>query len=93
LYFFSGIAVDLCMNLLERIEIHPQILAGKPVIKGTRISVHYILGLLTHGESPESIVKDHPNITTDDVYACIEFASEVLQDTSFVLFPKERAKG
>jgi len=76
------------MNLLERIELNPQIMTGKPVIKGTRITVHFILGLLSHGESPQSIVADHPNITTDDIYACIEFASEVLQDTSFVQFPK-----
>jgi len=76
------------MNLLERIEVNPQIMTGKPVIKGTRVTVQYILGLLSHGEKPELIVRDHPNITTDDIYACIEFASEVLQDTSFVRFPK-----
>jgi uncharacterized protein (DUF433 family) len=76
------------MNLLDKIVINSEIMAGKPVIKGTRITVQYILGLLSHGESPELIVKDHPNITTDDIYACIEFASEVLQDTSFVHFPK-----
>jgi uncharacterized protein (DUF433 family) len=79
------------MNFLERIEINPQIMAGKPVIKGTRVTVQYVLGLLSHGESPESIVADHPNITTDDVFACIEFASDVLQDTSFVRFPKSAA--
>jgi uncharacterized protein (DUF433 family) len=79
------------MNLLERIEVNPQIMTGKPVIKGTRITVQYVLGLLSHGENSESIVRDHPNITTDDIYACIEFASEVLQDTSFVRFPKSAA--
>ncbi len=45
--------------LLKRIELNPEILAGKPVIKGTRLSVQFILGLLAHGETPQSIIEEY----------------------------------
>ena len=69
--------------LLNRIELNPEILAGKPVIKGTRLSVQFILGLLAHGETPKSIIEEYNYITEEDVRACLLFANEVLENNFF----------
>lgn len=58
-------------KLLERIEINPQILAGKPVIKGTRISVELILRMLSQGISVEKILEEYPHLTEEDVKAAL----------------------
>ena len=58
-------------KLLERIEINPQILAGKPVIKGTRISVELILRMLSQGISVEEILEEYPHLTEEDVKAAL----------------------
>ena len=79
------------MELLDRIETNPKIMAGKPVIKGTRLTVQYILGLLSHGETMESVLKEYDYIIADDIYACFEFASKVLGDTTFVPYQTEIA--
>jgi len=65
-------------KLLERIEINPQILAGKPVIKGTRISVELILRMLSQGISVEEILKEYPHLTEEDVKAALAYAAEAL---------------
>jgi uncharacterized protein (DUF433 family) len=64
--------------LLHRIELNPEVLAGKPVIKGTRLSVQFILGLLAHGETPQSIIEEYNYITEEDIRACLLFARELL---------------
>ena len=69
--------------LLKRIELNPEILAGKPVIKGTRLSVQFILGLLAHGETPESIIEEYNYITEKDIRACLLFANEVMENNFF----------
>ena len=71
-------------ELLERITINPKIMVGKPVIRGTRLTVEYILGLLAHGISMEAILEEYPGRAKDDIYACLLFASKSLQDASFV---------
>jgi len=58
-------------ELLKRIEINPQILAGKPVIKGTRISVELILRMLSQGISVEEILEEYPHLTEEDVKAAL----------------------
>ena len=58
-------------KLLERIEINPKILAGKPVIKGTRISVELILRMLSQGISVEEILEEYPHLTEEDVKAAL----------------------
>lgn len=58
----------------NRIETNPQILLGKPVIKGTRIPVYLILDLLAEKRSFEEILKAYPDIEKDDIYAALEFA-------------------
>lgn len=61
------------MNLQERIEIRPDVLHGMPVIKGTRISVELILRKLAANIPAEQIAAEHPQITTEDVYAAEAF--------------------
>ncbi|MEK6680808.1 MAG: DUF433 domain-containing protein [Nitrospirota bacterium] len=60
---------------IERIVSNPKICSGKPCIKGTRIPVHIILDLLAAGESFEGIKKAYPNITDEDIRACLLYAS------------------
>ena len=66
--------------LLERIEINPKILVGKPIIRGTRISVELILSLLADGWSFEDIQRNYPRVTPEDIRACIAYANEMVQD-------------
>ena len=70
--------------LLERIVLNPQVLAGKPVIRGTRLSVEYILNLLAHGSTITEIIEEYRNLTTEDIQACILFASKSLSNTTFM---------
>jgi uncharacterized protein (DUF433 family) len=53
----------------ERIVLDPTVLAGKPVVRGTRISVEHVIGLLAQGWSPAEILQNHPNLTAEDVAA------------------------
>ena len=71
-------------ELLERIAINPRVMVGKPVIRGTRLTVEYILGLLAHGTTIEEILEEYPGVEKNDIYACLLFASKTLQDASFV---------
>ena len=71
-------------KLLEHIVMNPKIMVGKPVIKGTRLTVQYILGLLASGEAIEEILKEYKNLTREDIIACLLFATEALEDTTFL---------
>ena len=66
-------------------------MAGKPVIRGTRLAVEYILGLLAHGTAMEEILEEYPGLVRDDIYACLLFASKTLQDASFIPIEAEAA--
>ena len=59
----------------ERIVVDPEILAGKPVIRGTRIAVAFILELLAAGQSEREILANYPGLTREDVLACLSYAS------------------
>ena len=59
----------------ERIEINPKIMFGKPVIKGTRITVEHILRKLAGGMTLEEIIADHPHLSPDDIYAAAAFTA------------------
>ncbi len=62
-------------KFIERIVSDPQVCSGKPCIKGTRIPVHIILDLLAAGENFTGIKKAYPNITDEDIRACLSYAS------------------
>ena len=70
-------------DLLARISCDPAVLAGKPVIAGTRVSVDYVLNLLAHGASVEEIVEEYAGLTPDDIRACLLFAQKAIESTSF----------
>jgi len=63
-------------QLLERITLNPKIMTGKPVIKGTRLTVEYILGLLAAGATPAEILEEYDGLTPEDFQACFLFATK-----------------
>ncbi len=63
------------MSFSERIVMDPEILAGKPVIRGTRLAVELILELLAAGETEEYLLENYPGITHEDILACLGYAS------------------
>lgn len=76
-------------GILDRIIVDPKILAGKPVIRGTRLSVQFILGMLGSGATAADIITEYPGLTLDDVRACLMFAQRSLEDITFVPLVKE----
>ena len=64
------------MNLLDRIQIDPEIRSGKPCIRHTRITVYDILEYLAGGMSQDQVLKDFPSLTADDIRAALAFAAE-----------------
>ena len=71
-------------NLLARITSSPRILAGKPIIRGTRLSVEFILNLLAHGAAEAEILAEYEGLVPEDLAACLLFASKSLENTSFM---------
>ena len=67
------------MTETERIVLDPAILSGKPVIRGPRLSVEFVIGLLADGWSEEDIVRNYPGITHEDIRACLAYARDVLR--------------
>jgi uncharacterized protein (DUF433 family) len=61
-------------KLLRRITANPEIFGGKPIIRGLRISVEMILGLLAQGETHETILTDYPDLEPEDLRACLAYA-------------------
>ncbi|MGC1120850.1 MAG: DUF433 domain-containing protein [Candidatus Methanofastidiosia archaeon] len=72
------------IKLLERIELNPAVMTGKPVIRGTRLTVQYILNLLAHGATVDDILTEYKGLTRDDILACLLYASETLESTTFM---------
>ena len=70
-------------DLLERIVLNPKVMAGKPVIRGTRLPVEYILNLLAHGAKEIDILDEYKGLNTADIQACILFATKSLENTDF----------
>ncbi len=65
--------------MAERIIVDKEILLGKPVIKGTRISVEFVLELLSSGMSVEEIIKEYPHLSRKDILAALDYATRVLR--------------
>lgn len=74
---------------LERITIDRDVMAGKPVIRGTRLTVEFIIGLLAHGNTPEDILAEYPRLQAEDIRACLLFASRAMESASFLPLARE----
>lgn len=66
------------MSWQDRISVDPSVLVGKPVIKGTRLAVEFIVELLAQGWTEEEIFRNYPGVEHEDILACLAYASEVL---------------
>ena len=64
------------MNLLDRISIDPAVRFGKPCVRGTRIAVGDVLGYLAGGMSEDRLLTDFPQLTREDIRACLAYAAE-----------------
>lgn len=71
-------------QLLNRISINPKVMVGKPVIRGTRLTVEFILNLLAHGTTTEEILKEYQGLKPEDIQACLLFASRSMESTEFM---------
>jgi uncharacterized protein (DUF433 family) len=78
-------------QLLERITLDPQVMLGKPVIKGTRLTVEYVLNLLAHGATVTEILEEYQGLMPEDIQACLLFATRSLANTSFMPLVMEPA--
>lgn len=77
----AGAVSELIVNeqqLLKRVTANPEIFGGKPIIRGMRISVESVLGLLAQGESVEAILADYPGLEREDIQACLAYAHTIL---------------
>jgi uncharacterized protein (DUF433 family) len=74
-------------NMAQRIVVDSKIMVGKPVIRGTRLTVQYILELLAQGGTPQQIIAEYSGITQEDIAACLIFAAQTLGNTSFIPSP------
>lgn len=70
--------------LLERITVNPKVMVGKPVIRGTRLTVEFILNLLAHGATIIEVLDEYQGLTLEDIQACLLFARESLSRTEFM---------
>lgn len=78
------------MNWQERISISREVLNGKPVVKGTRLAVEFIVDLLARGWSEAEILRNYPGLTREDILACLAYASDVLRTEKVYPLPSGR---
>jgi len=72
------------MELLERITVNPAVMAGKPVIQETRLTVAHVLNLLAHGQSTDDILQEYPGLRQEDLQACLLFGAKSLDSATFM---------
>ena len=70
-------------KLLERITVNPDIFGGKPIIRGRRLAVEHILGMLAAGDSPEAILSGYSWLEAEDIQACLLYARKVIGQERF----------
>ena len=71
-------------ELLQRIVLDPKIMVGKPIIRGTRLTVEFIIGLMAHGASETEIIQEYTDLAPQDIQACLLFASRTLSGYSYM---------
>ena len=65
-------------KLLERITVNPNIFGGKPIIRGRRLAVEHVLGMLAAGDTPETILSGYPWLEPEDIQACLVYARRLV---------------
>ena len=75
------------MDWKDRISVDPRVLVGKPIIKGTRIAVEFVMELLGRGWTVEQILHEYDHLTREDIQACLSYASDVLKSERVYLLP------
>lgn len=78
-------------QLLDRIVLDPKVMVGKPVIRGTRLTVDFILNLLAHGTMEDDILNEYKGLEIEDIQACFLFATKSLKNTDFMPLMEEPA--
>mgnify|MGYP001293447644 CR=1 FL=1 len=75
------------MDWRDRIIIDAGVLVGKPIVKGTRISVEFVIDLLARGWTVEQILKDYDHLTPEDIRACLAYAGELVREEKVYSLP------
>jgi uncharacterized protein (DUF433 family) len=75
------------MTWQDRITIDPNVLVGKPIVKGTRISVEFVVDLLGRGWTTAEVLNDYDHLKPEDIQACLAYASDVLKSEKVYLLP------
>lgn len=73
--------------LLDRIVVNPAIFGGKPIVRGRRLAVEHVLGMLAHGDTPETILEGCPWLEREDIQACLEYARRLVAHERVELHP------
>lgn len=75
------------MKWQERITVDPKVLVGKPVVKGTRIAVEFVVDLLARGWTVDLILREYDHLTVEDIQACLAYARDTLKSEQVYLVP------
>lgn len=78
-------------ELLQRITVNPKIFGGKPIIRGRRLAVEHVLGMLAAGDTIETVLEGYPWLEPEDVQACLVYARKIVGHERLELFPVESA--
>ena len=76
-------------KLLKRITINPKIFGGKPIIRGRRLAVEHVLGMLAAGDSSETILEGYPWLEQEDIQACLVYARRMVGHERIETLPME----
>lgn len=77
--------------LLKRITVNPKIFGGKPIIRGRRLAVEHVLGMLAVGDTPDTILRGYPWLEPEDIQACLAYAHRLVGHERIELMPLESA--
>lgn len=75
------------MDWQERIVVDPDVLVGKPIVKGTRIAVEFVIDLLASGWSQQDILREYDHLAPEDIQACLAYASDILKSERIYVTP------
>ena len=76
----DGLRYATLMDWRQHIEVNPAVLVGKPVVRGTRLSVEHVLAMMAAGVTEAEILQNHPRLRHEDILACLAYAAESLSD-------------